>query len=268
MAGLRRSIARETPDAPVAADSAEAPWAVAGALGAIAAAELLVVFVDIPVGAVAHALLAFGLIVQWVVVEPAPYRRGLAALALVPLIRILSMALVLPDLPSTAWGGLAAAALIGAAILMVRAIELAPEDLRIGLPSDWTVTRLVILAAVVAALLVSVGTLTFEPMPTGGLAVAFLVLAAVAEELTFRGVIQGAFRSMYGRAALLYANFPFVVVYLGTRSVVLIVVIAVLGIALGWAVERSRSIWPAIIGHAVFSLGVGLGWPAVLDVLV
>ena len=97
-------------------------------------------------------------------------------------------------------------------------------------------------------------------------AAAFLVLSAVAEEITFRGVIQGTFRTLFGRAAILYAAVPFTVMYLATRSVAVVLSAAVLGIVAGWAVERYRSVWPAVGVHAAFSLGAAILWPVFVGI--
>lgn len=262
MPSRARPAARELAPRPAGFETEEA-FAVAGGLGAAAAAELVVVFVDTPIGAALHALLALALVLQWVVGEPATYRRCLAALALVPLTRIVSMALVLPDLEPAAWGTIAAAFVLVSALLMARALEMGQAELRWQFPSRWELTAVLSAGAVLVALPASA---LLERLPATGAAVVFLILAAVTEEVTFRGVIQGTLRQLYGRAAILYANLPFVVLYLGTHSLAMILLAAMIGLVAGWSTERSRSIWPAIGVHAAFSLSAGLLWPAVLGI--
>jgi uncharacterized protein len=255
-------MARELPPRPTGLETEEAAI-VAGGLGALAAAELVVVFIDVPLGAALHALLAFGLVAQWIVREPAPHRRCLAALSLVPLLRLVSMALVLPDLDPIVWGTIAAGLVLLSALLMARALEMKQSELRLWPPPQRKPALLLIGAALLVGLPASPW---LDRFPVTGAAAAFLVLSAVAEEITFRGVIQGTLRRLFGRAAILYAAVPFAVAYLATRSVAMVLIAAVLGIVAGWAVERYRSVWPAVGVHAAFSLGAAILWPALVGI--
>jgi membrane protease YdiL (CAAX protease family) len=257
-----RATAHELPPRPAGLETEEAAT-VAGALGAIAAAEFIVVFVSVPVGAAFHALLVFGLVIQWIVREPTALRRCLAALSLAPLLRIVSMALVLPDLESIDWGTFAAALILLSALLMARALGMNQTELRLWVPVQPRPLLVLSGAAFLVALPASPW---LDRFPATGGAAAFLVLAAVAEEVTFRGVIQGTLRTLFGRSAILYSTVPFVVVYFATRSLSMVLLAAVLGIVAGWAVERFRSVWMAIGIHAAFSLGAGILWPGLLGI--
>jgi hypothetical protein len=77
-------------------------------------------------------------------------------------------------------------------------------------------------------------------------------IAPLAEELLFRGVIFPGLRDVLGRSAgigisaALFALFHF--------SAELAVPYLVLGVLLALVVERTRSVWPAVIGHALFNV--------------
>jgi membrane protease YdiL (CAAX protease family) len=253
-------MAHESPPRPAGLETEEAAT-VAGTLAAIAAAELIVVFVNVPVGAALHAMLVVGLVVQWIVREPTAQRRCLAALSLVPLLRIVSMALVLPDFESIDWGTLAALLVLLSALLMARALDMDRGELRLWSPVQLRALLVLSGAAFLVALPASPW---LDRFPPTGAAAGFLVLAAVAEEVTFRGVIQGTLRALFGRAAILYSTVPFVVVYFATKSVAMVLLAAILGVVAGWAVERFRSVWLAVGIHAAFSLGAGILWPSFL----
>lgn len=88
-----------------------------------------------------------------------------------------------------------------------------------------------------------------------GFALALLVTVTVApivEELFFRGLVYQALKERTGAAwagalsALIFAIYHF--------SLWLIVPILLLGLALAWLTEWQRSLWPAIIGHALNNL--------------
>lgn len=87
-----------------------------------------------------------------------------------------------------------------------------------------------------------------------GLALAVVmvaVVAPVAEELAFRGVILSAFGQRWGKwvaivsSAALFAAYHF--------TLWLLVPTFVLGLALGWLTWERRSLWPAIILHALYN---------------
>lgn len=87
-----------------------------------------------------------------------------------------------------------------------------------------------------------------------GLVMAFVlvvIVGPVAEEIAFRGVLLDGLRRRFDPrlaiavSALLFAAFHF--------DLWMLVPTTILGLALGWLAVRRRSLWPAIIVHALYN---------------
>jgi membrane protease YdiL (CAAX protease family) len=91
-------------------------------------------------------------------------------------------------------------------------------------------------------------------------------LAAIVEELIFRGIIQSAFARLYGGAAApVCATALYVVSYLGARPLIMIVYAGVLGLLFGWIVQRTRSLLGVVVSHALLNVGLFVLLPQALS---
>jgi membrane protease YdiL (CAAX protease family) len=76
------------------------------------------------------------------------------------------------------------------------------------------------------------------------------LLAGLCEELLFRGPVQASMlRKLPPWAAIGFAAIIFAAAHLDLHG---FVIRALLGVLLGWMVWRSRSIFPAMVAHALF----------------
>lgn len=116
---------------------------------------------------------------------------------------------------------------------------------------------------VLNALGVDVSTQTADPtklLPGGPLGVAFtvllvVVLAPIAEEIVFRGVLLPVISDRWGVFwGVTLSSLVFTVMHLVPYTMPPIMLLAV---ALSWLFFRTRSLWPAIVAHAAFN-GIGL----------
>jgi membrane protease YdiL (CAAX protease family) len=93
----------------------------------------------------------------------------------------------------------------------------------------------------------------FERMMSSGLAtvVTVCIIAPVLEEMLFRGIILRSFLRQYtpGRAILVSA----LLFGLAHLNIYQFVAGALIGLLLGWLYERTRSLWPGILLHAVYN---------------
>jgi uncharacterized protein len=248
---------------------ARAAPAVAVLAGLVAQAELIVAFINVPLGLAVHGLLLAGLLAAFPLVPRGPLRRVLPALALLPLLRILSLTVPIPALPPLAWHALVGLPLLAGIVLAARASDLRPADLGLRLPPapgfGWRVALAGIPLGIVAALAAP----RAIPPADGpnelvlGVLLAF-TFAGVVEELLFRGVLQRVLRDVYGRWAFVVANLLFMAAYLPTLSAPLIAVMGAAGILFGWSVARSGSVWPAAVGHGLL-VAVVVVWPVMLS---
>jgi len=113
------------------------------------------------------------------------------------------------------------------------------------------------------ALGVDISTQSTDPtklLPSGSLGVAFtvllvVVLAPVAEEIVFRGVLLPVISDRWGVFwGVTLSSLIFTAMHLVPYTMPPIMLLA---IALSWLFFRTRSLWPAIVAHAAFN-GIGL----------
>ncbi len=90
---------------------------------------------------------------------------------------------------------------------------------------------------------------TLQALPLGGVILIIAIIPAVSEELLFRGFLMGGLSSSARKwtaiiaSAAIFGVFHFLLFKF--------IVTATLGILLGYLCWQSRSIWPAIIAHAL-----------------
>lgn len=194
---------------------------------------------------------------------------GLATLALVPLLRILSAAL--PSMNADLLDRT-----ILSAILLLMAIAMAKRLRQIqwaelglhghGMPAQVRFGLSGALLGLTGAAVLSINSVT-APLPTQTLlaVLAIAVMAPVAEELLFRGLIQNLLHPKRPVFALFEANLLFTATYLGADSPALTLFVAAAGLYFGWWVRRTGSVVGVAIAHSLMSLGMFFVWPAFLS---
>jgi membrane protease YdiL (CAAX protease family) len=255
------ATAERLPIAPAQARSRAAATTVVAYTGALVAAEALAAFGSPVTAAAVQGAMLLILLGHYV----AGGERALAALALVPLLRLSSLALASDDpvrfhivagLPVLLAVGLAARALELDGILRLWEIRRR---------SQWHVALGALAVAGVLDLALHVGPLVpAAPLPRllAAAAVVF-VFAGVLEELLFRGLVQATMAPLLGPWAILVADCLFTATYLGAASGGYAATMAVFGLGCGWWARRTGSLAGAAIGHGLFAVGLLVLWPAV-----
>jgi membrane protease YdiL (CAAX protease family) len=191
--------------------------------------------------------------------------RAMAALALVPLLRLADMALAGSDPAATlVAGGLPA---LLAVCLAAHRLEL-PGILRlweIRRRSQWHVALGALAASGVIDAALRVGPIApvDSVLTVLGLAAVVFVFAGVLEELLFRGLVQASMTPLLGPWAVLVADALFAATYAGAASGAYVAVMAGFGLAWGWWVRRTGSLAGAAVGHGSLAAGLLVIWPAV-----
>ncbi len=244
---------------------------------AIIGVELVSVFVGTTPGAIGHALLAFILMNHYLVYNPASgdtasrvdrWRdaKALPILALVPLLRLLSLVMPIRDMPQLTWYPLIGVPLLVAVGLTVRLLHLSPE--MIGVIPRLSFAQVAI--ALSGVPLGLAGFLLFRPVPLidhfdwGAVLIAALILlifTGFAEELIFRGLLQGALQRALGPLGLVWSTVLFSGTYIGSHSLSYLLFITGVGSYFGWCVRRSGSIWGVVLAHAAITIGMLLIFP-------
>lgn len=238
-------------------------------LVALVLAEVAGVAVSPGLGAALHAALFVALIVHYVWKPDAPYRRMLPVLALLPLTRILSLALPSPELPSIYWYALVGVPVLIAAVLAARRLSFTPATL--GLRGRFgAVQGLIALSGLplgAAAYLI----LRPAPLVAGDdwLAMAFgslslAVFAGLTEELIFRGLFLHTTREVFGRtAAIVWSALLFAAMYVGSLSLGFVLLTGAVGLFFAYCVDRTGSLWGVIGAHSLMAIGLIIIWPVV-----
>ncbi len=187
-------------------------------------------------------------------------RLGLAlALAVGPMIRIISLTLPLSQLDPTLRYVMAGVPIAMAGVLAARLSGLSGKS--IGLVWHRTSIQLRVVAVSVALGFIEFSILRSEPLGpppwTSAGAIASLSVGFATgfpEELVFRGVMQTATRPFLGRWNWVYVSAIFAVLHLGYQSYIDVVFVFAVGLVYGWVFERTRSIIGVSIGHGVANI--------------
>jgi membrane protease YdiL (CAAX protease family) len=191
--------------------------------------------------------------------------RLFPALALVPLLRLVSLALAVRS--PIAFYCAAGAPVLFATVLVARALGLRSmlrvRDIRRR--SQWPVALAGIPIGAAAALV-------FHPQPLvhdeswrtvlAGCIVVF-VFGGVLEELLFRGVVQRSL-DCFGASAVVVANLLFTSTYLASGSVAVVLAAAAGGLLAGWWARRTGIVVGVAAAHGLIAAGYLVLWPVLL----
>lgn len=233
----------------------------------LAAAELLVAGGRPLAGLLLHAALVLVLVYHSALGTPERGRNLALALLLVPLLRI--VALALPPAGSLLLSyALAGGGILVAAVLVIRALRLRPRE--VGLTTGELWMQLMVMGCGVA--LGYTGAVLLRPeLPAGlaswqalaALALALLVFAGFAEELIFRGLLQTVSGPLLGRWGPLYVAIVFATVQLGFGSPLYALLAFIVGLVFAGVVRLSGSIVGVALAHGVASIVMLLVMPSV-----
>ena len=254
---------------PVAVTYAPAKAALPAYIAAIAAAEAYLTFFSVLGGAIAYAILLVVMVNHAafrLAVTEKSFRRdatsdpmhAVLALTFVPLIRLVSMSVPL-DGTRDPYQYL----IVGGPLLA----GIAWAAWGVGLPGAGFGLHSLPLQLAVAILGVPLAFAAYfvvVPNAAGGatssreLAVSALsvTVAAVVDEVVFRGFIQEACASLYGASAPLWSTLVYAISYLGVRPLELVFVAVFLGLLFGWTVARTHSLLGVTISHVLVNVGL------------
>ena len=189
---------------------------------------------------------------------------ALRALAVVPLARVITIAMAHPDVSDAVTVLATAVAVSWLAIRVASAAELDRWSL-VALPLQ----PVPILAGAVLGVVAYVAgapTLAAKGADTSEVVVAAvaLVVAGATQELVFRGVLQATLQRAAGRPGVILGVLVFASTYIGFRSLELVLVMLLAGLLFANAVMRTGATGATMLGHALLGLGAGAVWPRVL----
>jgi membrane protease YdiL (CAAX protease family) len=247
----------------------------------IIVAELLTVLGGIGQGFACHALLVVALLNHFIALG-LPSKRDLAdpnasfwfvdvlpVLALVPLARLLTLAIILPWLPPLVWHALIGALFLLAIWLTARLLGHTWADLGLSARA-WPWQAVVALSGaplgLAAYLIVRPQPLTTElAWPEVFVGVAILTLAVgLPSELTFRGMLLRSATEIFGRPGVVWSGVLFAAMHLIWRSPGYVAFAFCLAVFFGWVVRRSGSLVGVTLANGLLTGGMLLVWPHLL----
>jgi membrane protease YdiL (CAAX protease family) len=224
---------------------------------AITGAELLVILYTPLAGLIFHSIILFWLLIQPVFMENTQQRDFLTAMSLVPLIRIISLAMPLVDLPQILWFPLIYFPLLIAVVITMKTINIKAKD--IGIASRglyWQIPAGLLLGLILG--IIEFRILQPEPIKKHlsineiWLPVLILfVTTGMVEELIFRGVLQKLAQDVMSVWGIVYISAIFAILHVGFYSVIDVVFVFFVAIIFAAIVKKTGSITGAIIAHGM-----------------
>src|SRR6266545_1643820 len=232
----------------------------------IAVAEFVTAVVQSQVGVTLHALLLLGLMICTAVAPREEDRRLALALVLMPIIRLLSLALPLPRLPQMAWYPVIAIPLLIATYMIVRQLGVSWRDLGLRL-------GVVPLQLALGLGGIGIGALEYlilwpQPQSVGFSWNVFLLsslslvlFTGFSEELVFRALLQRLAQPALGRWGLVYVSLLFGVMHIGYLSVTDVLFVSAVGLLFAQLGRWSGSIFGITLVHGMSNIMLFLIMP-------
>jgi hypothetical protein len=233
---------------------------------AVAAAELATTFADARWGLAAHITIMAALLAHASLAGNQAYQSLFLALALAPLIRVLSLTMPLEDVHLVYWYAIVAAPLLLTAGIVAANLKLSRQDLGLTL-------RALPLQGLIAVSGLGLGVAEYfilRPKPLideltwSSVALPALILmvgTGFNEEFVFRGVMQSASRQALGKLSILYVAVVFAVLHLGYKSIIDVAFVFAVGLIFGWLVARTRSLLGVTLAHGFTNISLYLVVP-------
>jgi uncharacterized protein len=243
----------------------------AGYIAGLVVAERAFVQGGLLAGAICHAVILVTLLGHHLIAPGASYHSLLIALALLPLMRLIGLAVPVAEVPYLFWHVMVGVPTLLAAFLVIRAEHIEPRLMGLGSRFDPAVQILVAVAGIPLGL---VGWIALRPAPAvveiGPIPLVLSIIVAVVfiagiEELVFRGILQGvALRALGSSAgAVAVSAIAYASLFISSLSPPFVVVMLVAAVFFGWVVEVTGSLWGVIGAHSLIAIGLLVAWPAV-----
>jgi membrane protease YdiL (CAAX protease family) len=219
------------------------------------------------VGLILHGLMLVLLILQGAVSKRRVAQRFYFSLALVPLIRLMSLSLPLTDYPFVYWYLIIGAPLFLAAFFTARIMGLSIDRLVFNLRKPLVQ----VLVALSGALLGYMEYVILRPQPLVAAftfqevwqpALILLIFTGLLEEVIFRGLLQQAAREHIGRwGGMIFAALLFAVMHLGYHSLFDFLFVLAVALYFGLVVQKTGSILGVTLAHGLTNIGLFLIFP-------
>jgi len=233
---------------------------------AITTAEIVTVFVQPVWGIVCHAIVLVTVVMHSALASDYRYRHLVLSLALVPLVRIISLGMPLVNIPQILWYPIIYAPLLVAAIAVVRILGLRAREVGFNfgsLPVQLAVGLSGVLFGVLEYLILApeplVVELTWQEVWLPAL--IFLMCTGFVEEFIFRGVLQRTAVEVFGWRGIIYVSLLFASAHLihywevGLTGILIdIAFVFIIALFFGWVVKKTGSLFGVTLAHGITNI--------------
>jgi len=216
-----------------------------------------------------HIIILVTVIVHSALVHEQTHQRMLLSLALVPLVRIISLSMPLANVPQVWQYPIIYIPLLVAAFEVVRILGYRLEQIgfkfnRISIQLAVALTG-PIFGIIEYFILTEEANMTAVILQETWLLSAFIILACTGfvEELIFRGVLQCSAVEAFGWWGIVYVSLLFAVVHLIHYSIIDIVFVFAVAMFFGWVVKKTGSLFGVILSHGIANIFLFLIAPIV-----
>jgi membrane protease YdiL (CAAX protease family) len=225
-----------------------------------AVAEIATMVFNVVVGATIDGVLLFTIVNVAFFSRSDSIRKILIPLLLVPLLRILSLAIPIPHIMPIFWYLLVGVPLLIATFIVVRVIGLPALSLRQSF-MKWFLQILFgllgIPIGILAAYLLSSPSIMIPGKTIGWIisgAIILTLCSALIEEIIFRGLVQNVTLDSYGLIGLLISSGVYAIMTVGTLSPGYVIFFGITGLLFSLWVKISGSLWGVILAHCLVNI--------------
>ncbi len=233
---------------------------------AIAIAEVVTVAVQPVWGIVYHIVILVAVIVHSAKATGYPHRELLLSLALVPLVRIISLSMPLINIPQIWWYPIIYVPLLAAAVMVMFTLNYKVEQ--VGLTFGWLPLQLVIGLTGIAFGIAEYFILVPEAMVAELIwqeiwlpAVILLLGTGFVEEFIFRGVLQHSAMKAFRGWGIVYVSLLFAILHMGFLSWIDAIFVFAVALFFGWVVKKTGSLLGVSLAHGITNIALFLVVP-------
>jgi len=217
------------------------------------------------IGIICHIIILFVVIIDAALINKYFSERLVLSLAIIPLIRIISLSLPLADIPQMWQYPIIYVPLLAAAIVLARILNYRPGD--IGIRFGFLPLQLVIGLVGIGLGIVEYLILAPEPLVTELTwqtawlpALVLLLSTGFVEEFIFRGVLQKTATEAFGGWGVVYVSFIFAILHIGwiraesPLAMLDIVFVFIVALFFGWIVKKTGSLLGVTLSHGITNI--------------
>ena len=187
------------------------------------------------------------------------YRQLVLSLALVPLVRIISLSMPLVNIPQLWWYPIIYAPLLAAAFVAVRILGYRAEDVGLNFrlfPVQLAVALTGIVFGIAEYFILMpqplIAELTWQKIWLP--AVILLVSTGFVEEFIFRGVLQRTAVEAFRWWGIVYVSLLFAVLHIGFLSWLDVIFVFAVALFFGWVVKKTGSLFGVTLAHGITNI--------------